>query len=96
MVQQRAPALVSLRAAKALRVILQHSPAHQQHVAVRYLEASLQLQRLEARRSEDYLYSLAKRRLERGGFVRLDVEDRNFQDHVACLSRIDRAGRLIS
>jgi len=73
--QQRLPALVRLRLAKSLSVIFQPPPANKKKVAVRLLNASLQLVRKISGRCADDPLRFPKRGLELLRLMRLHFED---------------------
>jgi len=81
-VQQRPPPLIVGRVAEALGVILEPVPANEEDVAIRVLEAALELEVIEPGHGRDDGLGLFERHLELGGFGGTDVEDCQFEDHA--------------
>ena len=79
-VQQRPPPLVRVRLPEALGVVLEPVPAHEEHVAIRLLDASLELQTIETGHRRDDRLRLGERDLEVGRLVGPYVEDRQLED----------------
>src|SRR5262245_54278842 len=80
--QERAPALVRRRLAKALGVALERVPPHEQEVAIRFLDTASQLVALIPGRRGDDPLRLAEGGFEFGALTRADVQDGDFEDHA--------------
>ena len=81
MVEQGTPLLVLRRTAKALCVIFQRAPLHQQHVFVIIFQAALELVPQVPRHGGDQSLSLHKSELERSTLAGFDLQRGDFKDH---------------
>ena len=81
--------------AKAFRMIVEPPPPNKQHVLVLHLEAALKLMRDVAGHGRDNPLSLLKRLLELGSAAGPHVQDRHFQNHALCHSRVGSVERMV-